>query len=319
MTARATVSPPNPESNMPTGPERAPLLTTRTLRDLGSPIVLVATLLALGAAVIHAGWNLAIKTSGDRWLALWGQMTAAGLIGFPLVLISTFSGAFGGRLGAEAWGWAALSGLIHSVYIFRLARTYDIADFSVTYPIARGGGALVAAIGGVVLLNDDLSGLSTLGIAVVVVGLLLIAGRVDLAHVRAALLVAVLIGAYTVVDSQGARSTDSVVYAWAIFVPTSLGVTLDGVVRGRWVEMTSSVRRSWVQYTLTGLASAVTYWMVLAAVDRAPVGYVTALRESSVVLASFIGWRFLREKSGRRRIVASIVVVAGLATLVAAR
>ena len=281
--------------------------------------MLTATLLALGAAVIHAGWNLAIKTSGDRWLALWGQMTAAGLVGLPLVALSTFNGSLGGTLTSSSWGWAALSGLIHAVYIFRLARTYDVADFSVTYPIARGGGALVAAIGGVVLLSDDLSWISGLGILIVVVGLALIAGHVDLAHVRAAVVVAVLIGAYTVVDSKGARSTDSIVYAWAIFVPTAIGVTLDGVARGRWAEMRASVRSMWVQYTITGIASAVTYWMVLAAVKRAPVGYVTALRESSVVLATFIGWRILREESGRRRIIASVIVLAGLVTLVAGR
>lgn len=290
-----------------------------TLRDLISLLVLAATLLALGAAVIHAGWNLAIKTSGDRWLALWGQMTAAAVVGLPLVVISTFTESLGGTLTLSSWGWASLSGLIHAVYIFHLARTYDVADFSVTYPIARGGGALVAAIGGVVLLGDDLSPVSLLGIVVVVSGLALIAGRVDLAHVRAALVVAVMIGAYTVVDSKGARSTDSVVYAWAIFLPTALGVTLDGVRRGRWKDMRTSVKPMWAQYALTGIASAVTYWMVLAAVKRAPVGYVTALRESSVVLATFIGWRFLREKSGRRRVIASFIVLAGLVALVAGR
>ncbi len=292
---------------------------SRTLRDLSSPSVLTATLLALGAAIIHAGWNLAVKTSGDRWLALWGQMTAAALVGLPLVAISTFSESLGGKLTLSSWGWAALSGLIHAVYIFHLARSYDVADFSVTYPIARGGGALVAAIGGVVLLNDDLSIASAFGIVIVVLGLGLLAGRVDASHVRAALIVAVMIGSYTVVDSKGARSTDSAVYAWSIFLPTALGVTLDGVRRGRWREMTSSVKNSWIQYTLTGVASAVTYWMVLAAVRRAPVGYVTALRESSVVLATFIGWRYLREASGRRRVIASAIVLAGLVTLVAGR
>ena len=281
--------------------------------------MLTATLLALGAAIIHAGWNLTVKTSGDRWLALWGQMSAAALVGLPLVVISTFTGTLGGSLTPSSWGWASLSGLIHTVYIFHLARSYDVADFSVTYPIARGGGALVAAIGGVVLLNDDLSVASGLGVVIVVAGIGLLAGRVDIAHVRAALLVALMIGTYTVVDSKGARSTDSSVYAWSIFVPTALGVTLDGVRRGRWREMTSSVKRSWLQYTITGVASAVTYWMVLAAFRRATVGYVTALRESSVVLATFIGWRYLREASGRRRVIASLIVLAGLVTLVAGR
>jgi drug/metabolite transporter (DMT)-like permease len=109
------------------------------------------------------------------------------------------------------------------------------------------------------------------------------------------------------------------VYAWSIFLPTALGVTLDGVRRGRWREMTASVSTMWKQYVLTGVASAVTYWMVLAAVRRAPVGYVTVLRESSVVLATFIGWRYLREASGRRRLLASTIVLAGLVTLVVGR
>lgn len=265
--------------------------------------------------MIHAAWNLAIKQSGDRWLALWGQMTAAAVVGLPLAAWSTFDGS----LNLAAWGWAGLSGLIHTVYIARLARTYEVADFSVTYPIARGGGALVAAIGGVLLLGDHLSIASALGIVVVVFGLAMIAGRVDPTHVRAALIVAVMIGAYTLADSRGIRGSDSSVYAWAIFVPTSLGVTLDGIRRGRWTSMRESVRPMWRQYLITGMASAVTYWMVLAAVKRAPVGYVTALRESSVVLATFIGWRVLKERSGVRRIVASSVVLAGLVALVVGR
>jgi len=277
--------------------------------------VLLATLLALGAAVLHAGWNYAIKTSGDRWLALWGQMTTAAVVGLPLALWSTFDGS----LNAAAWGWAALSGLIHTVYIARLARTYDIADFSVTYPIARGGGALVAAIGGVVLLGDNLSFATGLGIVIVVIGLALIAGHVDSTHARSALFVALMIGAYTVVDSRGSRGSGSSVYALSIFIPTSLGVTTHGLVRGRGREMLASVRTTWRTYLVTGLASAVTYWMVLIAVKRAPVGYVTALRESSVVLATFIGWRYLKESSGRRRIIASFIVLAGLVTLVAGR
>jgi drug/metabolite transporter (DMT)-like permease len=46
---------------------------------------------------------------------------------------------------------------------------------------------------------------------------------------------------------------------------------------------------------------------------------VTALRESSVVFATFVGWRFLKEESGIRRIVASLVMVAGLVLLVVGR
>ena len=70
---------------------------------------------------------------------------------------------------------------------------------------------------------------------------------------------------------------------------------------------------------MTGAASLITYWMVLLAVRRAPVGYVTALRESSVVFATFLGWRVLREQSGLRRILCSALIVVGLVTLVVGR
>jgi drug/metabolite transporter (DMT)-like permease len=277
--------------------------------------MLVATVLALGAAVLHAGWNLAVKQSGDRWLALWGLFTAGGLLGLPYAVVATLQG----DLGWSAWGWASLSGVIHAFYIGRLARTYEIADFSVTYPIARGGGALFAAIGGVVFLNDHLSPLSVAGIVIVVVGLMILSGHVDWAHVWPALIVAFLIGAYTVVDSKGSRSTVGSAYAMSIFVTGGIGTTVQGLYRRRWREMVASVPGYWKQYVMTGAASLVTYWMVLLAVRRAPVGYVTALRESSVVFATFLGWRVLREQSGLRRILCSALIVVGLVTLVLGR
>ena len=76
---------------------------------------------------------------------------------------------------------------------------------------------------------------------------------------------------------------------------------------------------NWRRFTVMGIASAVTYGMVQAAFRLAPVGYVTALRESSVVLAAFAGTHMLGEEGGRRRIVASGVVLGGLILLIVAR
>ena len=115
--------------------------------------MLTATILALAAAVLHAGWNLSVKQSGDRYLALWGQFTIAGLIGIVWLTIA-------GGIPAEGWMWAGVSGCIHLPYCIFLARAYDHGDFSLVYPMARGGGALLAAIGGVLLLGDDLGWLS---------------------------------------------------------------------------------------------------------------------------------------------------------------
>lgn len=274
--------------------------------------MLAATLLALAAAVLHAGWNLSVKQSGDRYLALWGQFTIAGAIALPILLL------FGG-LPPGGWKWAAISGSIHLPYCIFLARAYDHGDFSLVYPMARGGGALLAAIGGIALLGDDLSPLALAAICLVAVGLFLLAGRARGPELWSALVVAVAIGAYSITDAQGIRSTDTPLYALASFVGTGVSTTIYGLTRGRATEMRTAMQINWRRFAAMGLASSITYGMVQLAFQRAPVGYVTALRESSVVIAAFAGSRLLGEAAGRRRMAASGVVLGGLVLLVAAR
>jgi drug/metabolite transporter (DMT)-like permease len=73
----------------------------------------------------------------------------------------------------------------------------------------------------------------------------------------------------------------------------------------------------WRRNVAGGLGTTVAYTMVLVAVREAPVGYVTMLRESSVVIGALIGWLVLKEGLGARRLVSSAVVLAGLVLLVA--
>jgi drug/metabolite transporter (DMT)-like permease len=272
--------------------------------------VLTATLLALTAAVLHAAWNLLVKQRGDRWISLWGMFTVAGVLAVPVYL------AMGG-MPARGWAWAAATGAVHIGYVEGLSRAYDHGDFSVSYPVARGGGAALAAVGGIVLLGDHLGLLSSFGLAVALGGLVLLAagqGRVQLAP---ALAVAAAIGTYTLIDAEGSRRTDTNAYAMAVYIATAATTTLWGLARGRRPQMAAGLRASWRTFAVGGTASAIAYALVLAAVRLAPVGYVTALRESSVVLAALAGWRLLGEAQVHRRLLAAAVVVAGLALLVA--
>ena len=54
----------------------------------------------------------------------------------------------------------------------------------------------------------------------------------------------------------------------------------------------------WRRWMVGGACTATAYTLVLAAVRLAPVGYVTALRESSVVLGALAGWLVLHEAMG---------------------
>jgi uncharacterized membrane protein len=246
----------------------------------------------------------------DRWHALGGQVFVAG-VGCVILLVAL------GGVPARAWMWASVSGVTHVGYVWFLAKAYDLGDFSVSYPIARGSGAVLAAVGGVVALNDSLSTFNIVGIAICGVGLWMIAGPADTAHVRAALAVALAIGVYSVVDSQGSRDVGGNLYPLTTFVACALFTTMHGLAIGRRATMVATVRLRWRRLTLAGTASVLTYWMVLIAVQRASVGYVTALRESSVVIAAIVGVVFLKEPHALRRVIAACVALVGLAVLVA--
>ncbi len=275
--------------------------------------MLTATFLALGAAVLHAGWNFVVKQADeDRYLSLWGQFFFAGLISMSIMSIN------GGPPG-QAWVWAAMSGTVHLPYCWYLARAYDGGDFSLVYPVARGGGALLAAIGGLAFLGDRISTLGIVAVVVIGTGLFLLAGRVHGPPVVRALIVAATIGAYTLFDAKGIRQSDSYRYVFASSTCTMASNTLFGLASGRTSRMVDIVRRRWRKLLVVGIAATITYAMVQLALRRAPVGYVTAIRESSVVLAAFLGWHTLGERAGARRLAASAVVVTGLILLVASR
>ena len=84
-------------------------------------------------------------------------------------------------------------------------------------------------------------------------------------------------------------------------------------------HVVSLTRSYWRRFTLMGIASGVTYALVQIAFQRAPVGYVTCLRESSVLIAAFVGARYLGEGQVMRRTGAAFVVLVGLLLLVVGR
>jgi drug/metabolite transporter (DMT)-like permease len=274
--------------------------------------VATATLLALAAAVLHAGWNLVAKRAADPLVALWGQFAVAGAIGIVVVLAT-------GGVPPGAWSWAFASGAFHVPYVAGLAWAYRHGDFSLAYPLARGGGALVAAAGGVVLLDDDLSVLAIVAVVIVVAGMASLAVGADLSHVVAALVVATAIGGYTLCDSRGIRSTTGVGYLFATQIAAGVAATACGLGGRRARAFRAALPYAWRSMTAAGVLTVAAYGLVLLAVRRAPVGYVAALRESSVLIAVALGVRVLGEGRGRLRTGAATLIVGGLVLLVAAR
>ena len=273
--------------------------------------MVAATFLALGSATLHAAWNLLVKTSSDRLIAAWGLYVSGGLLFLPVFLVVD-------RPGADTLPFLVVSSMVHVVYVVALTRAYRHGDFSFAYPLSRGGGALLAAIGGVLFLADTLSALAWLAIAVVVGGL---ASLVRPGMSRVALLwaglTATMIGIYTTLDAAGARRSSGLGYGVALVLGAGLLLTAAIVGSGRAARLGPALRQEWPRFVVGGVCATLAYSMVLAGARLAPVGYVAALRESSVILGAGAGWLFLHERLGRARLASALVVTVGLVLLIA--
>lgn len=276
--------------------------------------MLLAAGLALCAAIFHASWNIAVKQTGDRFLALWAQFVFSGSA--AMIILAVWSLIDG--IPNIAWWWSIFSGCGHLPYVMLLARAYDKNDFSVTYPIARGAGALTAAILGLIFLGDDLSGLSMGGIAVVIFGLWILVSNQKINNITPALGVALTIGGYSVIDAYGARNSNSIAFALSVFVSGAITISAWALITRR-RRLKAFITSHWQTSAAGGAMSLLSYTMVVYAFTLAPVGYVATLRESSVVIAALAGWKYLKEEDHKRRLTSAAVVVAGLFVLVAGR
>lgn len=276
--------------------------------------MVLATVLALTAALLHATWNLLLKSAphGERDLTSWGLFACGALLVLPVLVVV-------GGPGTAALPWLATSGVVHVAYVIGLVGAYRHGDFSLAYPLARGGGALVAAVGGAVLLGDSLAPWSWVAVAVVVAGLISLVGRgVSVAAVRDALVTAFAIGIYTLIDTEGSRAaTSGLSYGLSTTVAAAIGISIAFLLRGRGPALVAAAPAAWRLWAAAGACTATAYALVLVAVRHAPVGYVAMLRESSVVFGAAIGWRWLGEPLGGRRLRSSLVILAGLLGLVA--
>ena len=183
------------------------------------------------------------------------------------------------------------SASVHVVYLLALLRSYHHGDFSLAYPLARGSGALLAAIGGVALLDDHLGGWSWVAIGIVIFGVVLLVGpNIHGPTIGWALLTGATIGTYTLIDSAGARRTEGLPYGLTLIACSALAITLVNIGRGRAAAFRASLPGAWRRYALGGACTTAAYSLVLIAVRYAPVGYVATLRESSVLIAALLGW-----------------------------
>lgn len=276
----------------------------------------LALCLALLAAVLHAVFGAMQKGKIDPWTTRAAIDVSYGLMALPFVLFVV--------PWPEPQMWPIFAGVvvIHAGYKVSQASAYTAGAYTVVYPVVRGLGPFFTIIGAGVLFGETFSSVQWLGVATLMAGIFGLAGYnllyqdVQRDTLPRALSFAVITGGfvalYTTYDAYGIRSTaDPFTFlAWFFLVDSFSMVALRLV----WTPQAArpapigDLIRVGVPGALVAIFS---FGSILLATRLDKVGEAAVLRETSVVFAALIGWLFLGEKVGPRRLALMGLIGAG--------
>ncbi len=269
------------------------------------PIHLV--LLVLFAALLHASWNALLRGGADR---LWSMTVMC----VAIAIVCAVAALFLSPPAPESWGYALLSALLHVGYNLFLVRSYRVGDLGQIYPISRGSSPALITLGAALFAGETITPGELLGIGLVSGGIMSLAFRgrsLSVPSLPYALGTGCFIAAYSVVDGIGARLSGAPL-AYTVWMSALWGVLMPLVYIGlRDARSLFSVRPGMLTAVVGGLVSLLAYAIVINAMNEAPLGAVSALRETSVLFAALLGYLFLGEKLTVRRMLACVVIASG--------
>lgn len=280
----------------------------------GWALTLFVFCLVLFAASLHASWNALVKSTGDKVIS----MTAVTLGHAPLAIVAIPFVPFPAQ---ESWPLLAASVVVHTCYQLSLMVAYRLGDFTQVYPIARGSGPALVGIVSILFLGVILRGHHMVAITLIVCGIFCLAllkqtnGLRSPKAVGAALLTGCFIAGYSLLDGLGARAAGSAIgyVAWMTLINAFVFSILIGIFNRK--ALIGVFKEGQKTLWLGGSASVFAYALVVWAMTQAPIALVTALRETSTVFALFIGVIFLNERLTAGKVLAVLLVLAGVITL----
>jgi drug/metabolite transporter (DMT)-like permease len=264
----------------------------------------------IGAAC-HAGWNAFLKIRLEPFSAMALISIMSAVVVLPLIVVLPVPPA-------AAWPWIAASMAFHLGYFIGLSEAYRTGDMGQVYPIARGSAPLMTALASTFLVGETIGPRGWIGILILVGGVFLLSLRggrnltFDKRAVAFALFTAVTICGYSVVDGLGARAAQNA-HAYTVWLFLLDGLMMLALVLfRRGTAVFADFAGFWKEGAVGGTLSLAAYWIAIWAMTVAPIALVAALRETSVLFAAAIAVIVLKEPLQPPRIVAAVMIVAGL-------
>lgn len=276
----------------------------------------LALWLALLAALLHAIFGALQKGRHDPWMSRGAIDASYCLMAAPFALFVV--------PWPEPHMWLIFLGafVIHLGYKLLQAQAYTKGAYTVVYPVVRGTGPLFAVIGAYLIFGETFSVTQWLGLSVLLAGIfgLAIYNLVFLVAERDTLPVALMlaiatglfVALYTTYDAYGIRATtDPFTFLAWFFMIDGITMPILAALRYRNMVHKPELGALAVRGVIGGLVAFFSFGSIMLATRLDQVGEAAVLRETSTVFAAIIGWVFLKDTVGPRRIALMALIALG--------
>lgn len=294
---------------------------------------LIAAVLIIVSAFMHAGWNFISKRRNPSLAFFFVTAVFAALTISPILFIHH---GMLGLLPTAVWKLVLATGVAQAIYFFGLAGAYRQGDISLAYPLARALPVLMVAI--ISLLwgsSGQIGSLALLGMGLITTGCIILPlssfQKLRLHNYRDAVILMALVAAvgttgYTLIDDQALRQMrvalpldNSQITLLFISLQTSSTALMLGLATLFSPVERHQLRQIWQNRSLvlaslvTGLVIMATYGLVLAAMAHVTdVSYVAAFRQLSIPIGAILGLTLQQEPRYLPKLIGLAVVSVGL-------
>lgn len=277
-----------------------------------------ALALILVAAFVHVIPHVAMKRARDRNAFIWAMLGATSVIYAPVAIL-------GRAPEARGWRFILASAAVEVVFLYVVSRMYARGDLAVAYPIARGSAPLFLLVPSIVLLHERPAPAGIAGILLIAAGVFFLGFAAPLREIHPAtaawpLVAGMLTATYTVIDRQGVRLVEPMLYIELVLLLGLVLYTPLALRQSGWAAMREAVMKTPIRVLIAGATMPLAYALVLIAMrSGAPASYAGAVREASVLVAFGIGVLAFGEKLTPARIGGALAILAGVVAISVAR
>jgi len=280
-------------------------------------MTILAMLVILISAIIHASWNYLSKKVNGGISFIWLFTLIASIVYLPFFILAIKHFNFVLNFNNIFFLFGSI--VIHLIYFLLLFKGYKVGDLSIVYPVARGSAPMMTVIIAAVLFNEKLSIIAYLGIILIIVGIFLLTGGLNIFKnknnvlaISYGLLVGIAITSYTLLD----KAIVSIVFIFPLILDyfNTIGrlILLSPIA----FKNFDKVKYEWINHKKEAIGVAIFnslgYIIVLLVLRFTPVSYVAPVREISILFGTLIGVKVLNEHLGIKRIIYAVIITIGV-------